>query len=141
MMNRVSDFCFVIGSLTALLGVSLGIFMGVSQDHSLAPVHVHLNLIGWVSMFLFGLYYRTHPEAERGHAKFQVAIVAVGYAAMMGALTSLILAPVDAAFPIAIAGSVLVWLGMALFAVIVWQTALAATRRHVLQQAHVTSPS
>jgi cbb3-type cytochrome oxidase subunit 1 len=138
MMMSVSNFCFVLGSLTGLAGVSLGIFMGVTQDHSLTPVHAHLNLIGWVSMFLFGLYYHAHPEAEQRLAKVQAGAVAIGYLAMMGALASLILAPVAAALPIAIAGSVLVWIGMALFAVIVWRTIRAAAPRGQRQQTHAT---
>lgn len=36
--------------------MSLWIYMGIAQDHSLTPVHAHLNLLGWVTMFLTGLY-------------------------------------------------------------------------------------
>ena len=39
--------------------------MAVSDDHSAFPAHAHLNLLGWVSLFLFGLYYRLHPALER----------------------------------------------------------------------------
>lgn len=120
---RLSQFCFVIASLAAVVGISLGIFMAVSQDHSLVPVHVHINLIGWVSMFLFGIYYRTHAHAESGLALFQVGMVAVGYVAMMGALAALIQFPNPAALPIAIIGSILVWLGFVTFALIVWREA------------------
>lgn len=38
-----------------VVAVAMGIFMGVSGDHSLYPLHAHLNLLGWVSMALFGL--------------------------------------------------------------------------------------
>ena len=55
---RLPQFCFLLASVTALAGMSLGIYMGIAQDHSLMPVHAHLNLIGWVTMFLMGLYYR-----------------------------------------------------------------------------------
>jgi len=37
-----------------------GIFMAASRDHSSMPAHAHLNLLGWVSLFLFGIYYRMH---------------------------------------------------------------------------------
>lgn len=46
-----------------LLGVCLGIFMAASHDHTLRPVHAHLNLLGWASMALFGLWYRSAPAA------------------------------------------------------------------------------
>jgi cbb3-type cytochrome oxidase subunit 1 len=47
------------------LAVGLGIAMGIAGDHRLFPVHAHLNLLGWVSMALIGLIYRSFPEAGR----------------------------------------------------------------------------
>lgn len=44
-----------------VVGVSLGVYMGVMHDHQLAPVHVHLNLLGWASLAIFGLAYRAYP--------------------------------------------------------------------------------
>jgi hypothetical protein len=38
--------------------------MAASRDHSSTPAHAHLNLLGWVSLFLFGIYYRMHPTAD-----------------------------------------------------------------------------
>jgi hypothetical protein len=38
-----------------VVAVAMGVFMGASGDHSLYPLHAHLNLLGWVSMALFGL--------------------------------------------------------------------------------------
>ncbi len=49
--------------LYALLGVSLGIVMAASHDYTFKPLHVHLNLLGWASMGLFGLWYRSAPAA------------------------------------------------------------------------------
>jgi cbb3-type cytochrome oxidase subunit 1 len=39
--------------------------MAASHDHSMFPVHVHLNLLGWVSLTLFGLFYRSFPQAAQ----------------------------------------------------------------------------
>ena len=52
---RISDFCFVVAALAALGGMGLGIVMGISQDFTLAPAHAHLNLLGWVTMAIYGL--------------------------------------------------------------------------------------
>lgn len=46
-----------------LLGVSLGIAMAASHNYTMRPVHAHLNLLGWASMALFGLWYRFAPAA------------------------------------------------------------------------------
>ncbi len=48
-----------------VIGISLGVYMGASQDHSLHPVHAHINLLGWASMGLTGLLYRSFPAAAQ----------------------------------------------------------------------------
>jgi hypothetical protein len=111
--------CFKLASFTALIGVSLGIYMGIFEDHSLAPVHVHLNLVGWVSLFLFGMFYKSHAAAVSIAAVAQVALSAVGYIIMLSGLAGLILTSDPVFFPPTVAGSLLVWLGFALFFAIV----------------------
>lgn len=54
-----------IGVLYILVGVALGNYMGASGNHAMAPVHAHLNLLGWVAMMLFGLFYRAFPAAAQ----------------------------------------------------------------------------
>jgi hypothetical protein len=122
-ISRLPSACFKIGSFTALIGVSLGIYMGVFEDHTLAPVHVHLNLIGWVSLFLFGLFYKSHPAAVGVAAAAQVALSSIGYVIMLSGLAGLLLTASPVFFPMAVIGSLLVWLGFAIFFVIVAQTA------------------
>jgi hypothetical protein len=48
------------------IGVALGVAMGASGDHSLAPLHAHINLLGWVSMGLFGLIGAVYPATTQG---------------------------------------------------------------------------
>jgi hypothetical protein len=45
------------------IGMLAGIAMGITQNFVLAPAHAHLNLVGGVLLFLFGLYYRLVPAA------------------------------------------------------------------------------
>jgi cbb3-type cytochrome oxidase subunit 1 len=47
-----------------LIGVALGVVMSASYDFTFKPVHVHVNLLGWASMFLFGLWYRMVPASS-----------------------------------------------------------------------------
>jgi hypothetical protein len=51
-----------------LAGVGLGIHMGIAHDFALAPVHAHLNLLGWTSLALIGLTLRAYPELLRNRA-------------------------------------------------------------------------
>lgn len=62
-MPRISFFFFTTGALFVLIGVGLGIWMGVHENFTLAPVHAHINLIGWASMGLMGAFYAVAGEA------------------------------------------------------------------------------
>jgi hypothetical protein len=48
-----------------VVGLALGTYMGASGDRLLLTVHSHLSLLGWASMGLTGLLYRSFPLAAR----------------------------------------------------------------------------
>ncbi|WP_255472998.1 cbb3-type cytochrome c oxidase subunit I [Planomicrobium sp. CPCC 101079] len=52
-----------VASVYLLIGVSLGLYMGISENFQYAPVHAHVNLLGWATMALFGLVYHYFPRA------------------------------------------------------------------------------
>lgn len=62
---KASITSFRAAVLLAIAGMIWGIAMGISQDHSTMPAHAHLNLLGWVSLFLFGVYYHLHPVIDQ----------------------------------------------------------------------------
>ena len=64
-MLRIDVFFLVLATLCMLVGVSMGIAMGVAHDFQFAPVHAHLNLVGWASLALYGLVYRAYPAMGR----------------------------------------------------------------------------
>jgi hypothetical protein len=70
---------FAAGTLAVTCGMLWGIRMAMSQDFSTAPAHAHLNLAGWVTMALFGLYYRlTPPAAATMLARIHCAVAIIG---------------------------------------------------------------
>lgn len=99
------------------LGAVLGLSMGISGTFTLAPVHAHLLLLGWVSLALAGVIYHLHPSAgqtflARSHFWLHNAglpIFMVGLGFMLNGQDSLL--------PVVAAGASLVLLGLALFAV------------------------
>ena len=105
--------------VAAVAGMTLGIVMGATHDFTLAPAHAHLNLLGWVSMTLFGLYYRGSAAAAWRIARVQVGISLVGAWAMPVGLALMLGAGNEAAISIVFAGSILAFAGMVLFAGIV----------------------
>jgi len=115
LMMRVSVMVLLVGMLA-------GIAMGIQQDFLLAPAHAHLNLIGGVLLFVFGLYYRLVPAAGttvlakvQGWLHISGAILfPAGIAIVLVKGTSFIAAP--------IVGSLIVTAAMALFGLIVFRT-------------------
>jgi len=58
LIPNIDRWFLLLSLLSAIAGMSLGIIMGVRQDFSLAPVHAHVNLVGFVTPALFGIAYR-----------------------------------------------------------------------------------
>ncbi|MBK1656726.1 hypothetical protein [Paracraurococcus ruber] len=61
-MSRLPLLFLASAALCLVIGVSMGIAMGIAHDFHLAPVHAHLNLLGWTSLALMGLTFRAWPE-------------------------------------------------------------------------------
>lgn len=111
----ISGFCFLFAGLSALVGMMAGMVMGILQDFTIAPAHAHLNLLGWVTMALYGLYHRSFGRTKGWLGWTQVLTGAVG-AATIGVGLALYLHSEDHVFfPLVIGGSLLAFLGMALF--------------------------
>lgn len=125
MDHKLSALFLRLAVVFILIGVGLGYWMGATHNFLLSPVHAHVNLLGWVSMFLYGLFYRAVPEAAAGVLPKAHAVLAVlGLPIMMIGLTIQLLAIpglMAVVPPMMIAGPTLVVLGMAVFAVIVFR--------------------
>ena len=61
-MPRVSAAFFAFGALCLFVGMTLGMQMGGSGDFTLMPAHAHLNLLGWVTMSIYGAFYALTRE-------------------------------------------------------------------------------
>lgn len=119
-MKRISDRFLQIGVLCALIGMAMGVGMGMKEDFTLAPAHAHLNLLGWASMMLYGLFYRVVPSAGASRLAFVHFWVALaGVAILVPALALKLLGHTEAT-PVLAAGSVVTLLSMAIFAVVVF---------------------
>lgn len=105
-----------------LIGMLAGVAMGIEQNFMLAPAHAHLNLVGGVLLFLFGLYYRTVPVAGRSRlATIQGSLHMVA-AILFPAGIALVLLKGTNFLPAPIAGSLILVAAMVLFVVIVFRT-------------------
>jgi hypothetical protein len=133
---KASDLSFRAAVLMVIAGMIWGLVMGITQDHSTMPAHAHLNLLGWVSLFLFGVYYHLHPALDAGRlAKVQVWIW-ITATVVLTIVIALIHSGRSAGAPVAIVSSLIVLADMILFASLVFRfTPAAVTGRPSTQPA------
>jgi peptidoglycan/LPS O-acetylase OafA/YrhL len=120
----VSSLLLRVSTLFLLCGLVFGITMGIKQDFSLAPAHAHLNLVGFVLMFLAGLYYRVVPKAELGLLpKLQAGLHILGALVFPLGIALVLVAGPERYEAFVIIGSLIVLAAIALFTWIVFRTA------------------
>lgn len=114
--------------LYALLGISMGIGMAASGDFTNKGVHVHLNLVGWVSMAVMAIAYQVFPRmANHVLAKAQFWLHNVGLPLMIAGIYGL-LHHLPMAEPVVGVGSLTVALAFVAFALNVWLNTSRVTR-------------
>jgi hypothetical protein len=120
-MMKASTLSFQAAVMFVVVGMCWGIAMAISQDHSTMPAHAHLNLLGWVSLFLFGIFYHLHPAIDRSRmALAQVSLWIVG-TVIMAVGVGLIHSGRSVGEPLAAVSSLLVLSAMLLFGWLVFR--------------------
>ncbi|MBZ6077087.1 hypothetical protein [Microvirga puerhi] len=129
---KASALSFKLAVLFVVAGMAMGIGMAASQDHSVMPAHAHLNLLGWVSLFLFGIYYERRPTLDTSKlARVQVWLWSLGTVVLTIAVAGIHLgyAAMD---PVAALASLIVLAAMLLFGYFVFRpVASVAPTPHV----------
>ncbi len=99
-----------------LIGISFGLYMSATHVFKLATVHVHVNLLGWMSLAIIGLIYVRFPKLEKTvAAKVHFWLHNIGLPIMMIGIACAILGVSPIFFPIATAGGALTVLGVFFF--------------------------
>lgn len=112
--------CFRTAVVMGLCGLTLGVGMGIAHDFALMPVHAHLNLLGWVSFFLYGAFYFLVPAAARGLLpKMHYGLSLVGLIVMMIGVTGILTGRGELEI-LAIVGSLITYAGFISFLAIVF---------------------
>ena len=101
-----------------LIAVLLGILMGIIHNFSLTPIHVHLNLLGWVSMAIFGIIYVLFPKAGTTKlAKTHFWVYNIGLPLFQGSLFIQLVTKNNALIPVTVIGSLLVAVSVILYVI------------------------
>ena len=124
-MKTIDVTYIAIGALWVVVGMLLGIGMGAAHNFAMAPLHAHINLIGFVSHSVFGFAYRSWPalkELKLAPYQFWIFVIATPVT-LLGLYFTVTGGP---ELP-TIVGSIAVFIGAALFAVMIWNERFAGS--------------
>lgn len=122
-MKGVAFWFFASAVVYVCLGMVFGIDMAIRNDFTYAPAHAHLNLVGWVTMGLFGIYYHLVPRAAgTGLARLHFGVATLGLWCMVPGIA---LAIADRGEALVAIGSLLTLAAMLIFLVTVIRTRAA----------------
>ena len=108
-----------------LFGMLLGMVMGAKQDFTLAAVHAHNNLLGWVALTMYGLTYNAFPSMNNGKVgHYQFYIANIGLFLMIPSLAMLLKGNTSVELPLVL-GEVCTVLSLVLFMTNLWKNRTA----------------
>jgi cbb3-type cytochrome oxidase subunit 1 len=108
----------LMGALYLVIGIVLGGYMSATSDHTLAPLHAHINLLGFVVMSIFGIVFRLIPAiGDSGLAKAQfwlhqagaLVLLAMLFLLLNGSITEAAMVPLAPIAELAILIAVLLF--------------------------------
>ncbi|HET7412142.1 MAG TPA: hypothetical protein VFJ18_05710 [Pararhizobium sp.] len=116
-MNTLARICWITAPIYALIGMAYGIHMATTSNFALAPAHAHLNLLGWVTIALYGVFYTVVPAAASSMlAKIHVALAEIGVIIIVPGIALAVTGQGEA---LAAIGSIVTILSMLLFLIVV----------------------
>jgi cbb3-type cytochrome oxidase subunit 1 len=112
-MKNIDRWFILIGLLYGIFGFGFGIWVGINERFDQAHLHAHINLIGFASMVLFGLLYRSFPAlAESKLAPAHFILYNLGAVIF---LIGIPLAQAHQTVALAAGGSLTVFVGLLVF--------------------------
>jgi hypothetical protein len=66
-------------TLFGIVGTYIGSQMSGEMDYSLRPIHAHILLVGWLSVFAWGIFYKVYK------VRFKKLVALQGWFAILGA--------------------------------------------------------
>jgi cbb3-type cytochrome oxidase subunit 1 len=111
-----------IAALYFIVAVSLGAYMGATEDFTFTPVHAHLNLLGWVSLAIIGCIYLLKPHlATTRLARMHFWLHNIGAPVMLSGVALIDTGHMEAGGPIAGIASLVTVFGILCFVLNLWR--------------------
>ena len=127
-MSKISLAFFGAAVVYALIGMVLGVLMGASGDHTLSPVHAHINLLGWATLALMGAFYGLAGDRTPVRIAWINFLVSNAGNLVTLPLLAMLMLGDRSVIPLMAGGEVLLVLGMVIFAYAVFTVGRRATQ-------------
>lgn len=86
-MPNISRMYFITAICFLVAGILVGLHMSITQNFAATGAHAHTNLLGWVTMSIFGTFHALNPRgAGTRLAKAQFYVYTGGVIVMTPAL-------------------------------------------------------
>lgn len=118
---KASSLSFLAAVIAAATGMAWGLIMGISENHTTMPAHAHLNLLGWVSLFLIGIFYHLNPALDRNRIALIQVCVWIAGTIILTLGVAMLMSGIALGNALAAAGSLIVLAAMLLFGWLVFQ--------------------
>ncbi|OCP17779.1 MULTISPECIES: hypothetical protein [unclassified Ensifer] len=127
-MPRLAQLYFKTAIIFLIIGISMGLHMAIGHDHSAIGAHAHANLLGWVTMAIFGGYHALNPaKAQKRLAMIQYCVYTAGVAVLVPSLY-LMLTGSPQLEPVVAIASIIIFIGVLLFAAIIFGSSETVSR-------------
>ncbi|KQL20051.1 hypothetical protein [Cytobacillus solani] len=93
MNNNYSLLLLRLSALFALIGAFLGSHMAGSGSYAFRPIHAHILVVGWLTIFAWAVYYKIFTPKIGLLAKLHVYSAIVGSIGLTGGMTIFIFKP------------------------------------------------
>lgn len=81
-MNNNSKILLRFASLCGLIGAILGAHMAGSGSYAFRPVHAHILVVGWLSLFAWAVYYKVFQTSQTVLTRIHVWSAIIGSAGL-----------------------------------------------------------
>lgn len=85
-MYKPVKLLLVAAGFFGLLGTVMGAHMAGSGSHALSPVHAHILVVGWLSLFSWSVFYQAFDVKYNALSKFHVWTAIIGTAGLTGGM-------------------------------------------------------
>ncbi|WP_378943138.1 hypothetical protein [Mesorhizobium sp. ANAO-SY3R2] len=121
-MPNISRMYFITAICFLIAGILLGLQMSIAHNYVAVGAHAHINLLGWVTMSIFGAFHALNPQGAKTRlAKVQYFVYTGGVIVMTPALY-LLLTGNQSLEPVVAVSSLVTFVGVLMFATIIFRT-------------------